>query len=67
MSTREGWAKPIKAKKWHFFDGTISLCGKHTYKMSLIAELERWEGSRYKDCPICSEQRETRAKRKVIR
>jgi len=67
MSTREGWAKPIKAKKWHYFDGTLSLCGIWNFRGAVIAESERWEGSRHKDCLICSEQREAREKRKVIR
>lgn len=47
---REGWGHPLIGRKWHYFVGGISLCGRYRY----MGELEQGNDTSPDNCVTCA-------------
>ena len=46
---KEGWGRPERSRKWHYFVGITSLCGKWMYGGERFPDGEESE----RDCKAC--------------
>jgi hypothetical protein len=56
IGEEEGWGKPARTKKWHYFVGIRSLCGRWAYR----GELEQGNDDSPDNCAACRKKLEKR-------
>lgn len=55
METKEGWAATGRLNRFHYFQDTLSLCGRLTFKGALKSDAGHYS---HNDCPACRKQLE---------